>query len=292
LIGPRVSIIVPCFNAAAYLEYALLGISRQTYKNFEIILVNDGSTDATAEIVRKSERFLPIVHVDLGSNHGLAHALNAGLAKAKGEFIARFDADDFMLDFRLNDQVNFLLENTDIDLVGGGATLFGLMNGEHRQKCEHDEILSEFLLNNPFVHPTVMFKRKLYDEGLYHYRPDYPNEEDYELWSRLLPRIKAANLHYPVIKYRIHNNNAQRNPGKKAIKTEAINNFLLAYGYSDTVLVKALAEYQCSGYMSREGYERAREYVSLAGSKGLPRLGRLHSWIASEGSYRLFMEYS
>lgn len=292
MIGPRVSIVLPCFNSGRYLNYALLGISRQSYKNFEIVLIDDGSTDGTTEIVKKSKSSLPIIHIHFDKNRGVAHALNTGLSKATGDYIARFDADDFMLPYRLDDQICFLQENEDIDLVGGGATLFGQASGEHHQKCQHDEILNEFLVNNPFLHPTIMFRRKLYDDGLYFYRKGLPNEEDYELWSRLLPKIRSRNLHYPLIKYRIHNGNGQRNPGKKAIKFGAISHFLLAYGYSDTVLAEALAEYQCSGFLTYDGFESAREYVSKSNLKGFPRLGWLHDRISRTPSYKDFMELS
>jgi glycosyltransferase involved in cell wall biosynthesis len=275
---------------AAFLENALFSIARQTYGNFEIVLVDDGSTDATPRIIARFKKLLPVVHVHLKKNSGLPHALNIGLSKATGDFIARFDADDFMLKYRLEDQVNFLLEHENIDLVGGGAKLFGHASGEHHQKRSHEEILNEFLVNNPFIHPTIMFRRKLYDDGLFAYGESLPNEEDYELWSRLLPKIRCQNIHYPLIKYRIHGSNSQRNPGKKGVKKEAIESFLMTFGYSNAFLVEALAEYQCSGFLDHSGFKAARDYVAKSSALGLPRLGWLHDRILRARNYQDFME--
>jgi glycosyltransferase involved in cell wall biosynthesis len=292
VISPLVSIVMPCYNIEEFVEYSLMSIEAQTYKNYEIIMVNDGSTDATSELILKFQKHLPIKFIDFRQNVGISGALNAAMAEAQGSFIARFDADDYMLPYRLADQVNYFCENPNVDLLGGGAQLFGVSKGEHRPRSQHSDILNEFLLNNPFIHPTIMFRRKLFDIGLYRYEGGLPNEEDYELWSRILSRVKVGNLSYPLIKYRIHNNNAQRNPGKKQVKTRAISQFLTGFGVNDPVLAHALAEYQCSGHFTYEDYQAVRSYVQMANVKGLPKLAWIHNFVTKENSHKRFMEYS
>ena len=292
MITPLVSIVMPCFNVQEFLEYSLMSIEAQTYRNYEILMVDDGSTDATSEIILKFQKHLPIKYINLGQNVGISGALNAGMAEAQGSFIARFDADDFMLPHRLADQVDYFFNNPEIDLLGGGAKLFGVSKGEHCQRSLHQEIVNEFLLNNPFIHPTIMFRRKLYDSGLYRYEIGLPNDEDYELWSRILSQVMVGNLSYPLIKYRIHNNNAQRNPGKKQVKTRAISQFLAGFGVNDPELAHALAEYQCSGHFTYDGYQAVRKYVQMANAKDLPKLAWIHNFVTKENSYKRFMEYS
>ena len=289
MIGPRVSIVMPCYNVAKYIEYALMSISLQSYKNFELVIVNDGSTDNTRALSSKIRGDFKVIFVDLKKNRGLPAALNEGMKRSSGDLIARFDPDDFMLDWRLRDQVSFLCEHPDIELLGGGARLFGSIGGEYHQRTDHSEITNEFLVNNPFIHPTIMFRRELYDSGLVKYREDLTNDEDYELWSRVLPKAKVANLHYPLIKYRIHNTNAQRNPGKKQAKKIALKQFLGGYGYSDEVLVDALAEFQCSQFLSFEGFNAAKAYAQLSRKKSLPKLGWLHDEIETAKTYATFM---
>lgn len=286
MLGPKVSIVMPCYNVARFLDYALLGISGQSYRNFELIAIDDGSTDQTIDMLVDAQQSLPLKIVRMKDNRGLPAALNAGLESASGDLIARFDPDDFMLDWRLRDQVYYLLENTDIDLVGGGAKTFEKESFDLWPKTSHEDVLSEFLLNNPFIHPTIMFRRKLLDEGFFVYKTDLITEEDYELWSRLLPRIKTANISYPLIKYRIHSSNGQRNPGKKAIKEIAINQFLAAYGVENQDLASVLAEYQCSQFMSHHAFEVMKEFVSR--KRPVPQLGWIHHRLARAKNFAEF----
>lgn len=287
MISPLVSIIMPCFNVEKFVDYALSGLKHQLYKHFQLIAIDDGSTDNTYKHLSRAEGDFDIKIVTSTPNRGLPAALNLGLAHADGEFIARFDPDDFMHEWRLRDQVFFLLGNPDVDLVGGGASTFGINEWEITPKASHKQIIDEYLLSNPFVHPTVMFRRRLLDLGLLSYREDLATDEDYELWSRLLPKVTTANLVYSVIKYRIHSSNGQRNPGKRAAKEIAIRQFLTTYGIENQGITTALAEYQCSNFLSYDGYLCLKEYAKSTPNG--PRLGWLHDKLIKRSCYEDFM---
>ena len=284
---PKISIVMSAYNVAAFIEYAALSIYFQTYKNYQLIVVDDGSTDATSEKLMRCQSMFDIHIITAPKNIGLPAALNLGMAAADGDFIARFDPDDFMQDWRLRDQVIFLMERMDVDLVGGGAIVFGLEDYRISPKTSDAEIKNEFLVGNPFLHPTIMFRRKLLDKGLFIYKGGLQTDEDYELWSRLLPKIKAANIPNDLIKYRIHSTNGQRNPGKKLVKKKAITQFLQAYDIDNDALATALAEYQCSRFLSPNAFAVMKEYAGKRG-KG-PKLGWLHERLAGAKSYINFI---
>lgn len=289
--APLVSIIVAAYNSAKHLPLMLHSVLEQRYRPFELILIDDGSTDDIGSAVSlykdKSE---DITIIRLGRNMGLAAALNAGLKAATGEFIARMDADDFMYEWRLRDQVLFLLEHPDCDLVGGGADVFGVATDVWRSPLSQSEILDTFLVGNPFLHPTIMFRRRLLSEGVFTYNEHLLTEEDYELWSRLLPGLSCANLDRSLIRYRLHSGNNQRHPAKLRIKELALRQFLSHFGCNDARLVSALAEYQCGGFVRADHYTVLRRYAHEAEAKGRPKLGFLHQAFLASKSYSDFYE--
>ncbi len=287
MIPPKVSVIMPCYNVSHFIDYALVGLQNQIYKNFEVIAVDDGSTDDTPTHLAQAQGEFDLKIINCQTNRGLPTALNIGMSNATGAFIARFDPDDFMKSYRIRDQVYYLLEKPEVDLIGGGAEVFGMTELTITPRVSHTEIKDEFLFNNPFLHPTIMFRRHLLDRGLYQYREDLKTDEDYELWSRLIPKINTANLHYPLIRYRIHSTNGQRNPGKKAVKELAIRQYFSAFEIDEPHVAAVLAEYQCSGFLSHDGFEALKDYVSQTEHR--PRLGAIHEKLNRSRSYRAFM---
>jgi glycosyltransferase involved in cell wall biosynthesis len=290
VLNPLVSIVMPCFNCEKHLRNALISIQNQTYKDFELIAINDGSLDSTEAILMQFDP-TRLVYIKNEKNEGVAISLNKGMAAAKGEYIARFDADDFMQPNRIERQSHFLLEYDLVDIVGSGADVFGDVHDVYRPPSEQLGLINEMTLNNPIIHPTIMFRRELIDKGLFKYRSDLATEEDYEIWCRLLPRLQVCNIQESLIRYRIHGSNNQRIPGKFEAKKIALTEFFEHFDVSDLPLVDALAGFQCSGYFSYEGYSVLHEYAKQADRKKLPRLGWLQTWIAKERRYSLFMDY-
>lgn len=202
---PLVSVILPFYNAEKYIGEAVKSIIDQSFRDFELIIVNDGSTDGS---LRKVEEFNDerIVLINK-KNHGLAATLNIALKLAKGNLIARMDADDIALNNRLFLQVRAFSENTELVLLGTGVNY---INDDGQYICRSyplmgDKAIKKFLLNkgNVIAHPTVMFKKDpVLDLG------GYSEEigqyfEDHYLWCTLINKGKFDNLVAPLLNYRL-----------------------------------------------------------------------------------------
>jgi len=276
---------------AHYLPAMMQSILEQQYKQYELILVDDGSTDDTQSVVDMYQDGRgQLKFIRLARNLGLAAALNVGMKATTGDFIARMDADDCMQGSRLRDQVLFLLENPEYDLVGGGADVFGATTDTWRSPHRHADIIDTFLVGNPFLHPTIMFRRRLISEGMVMYNEYLQTEEDYELWSRILPIIKCHNLDTSSIRYRLHSNNNQRHPAKLQIKEMALQQYLSQHGCCARPVAKALAEYQCGGFIRHSDFLVLREYAHDAERNDWPKLGFLHRHFLESRCYGSFYE--
>lgn len=198
-----VSVVMPAYNAAATIEPALRSLLGQTYEPLEIIVVDDGSTDATADIAAGLGD--PRVMLLRQSHSGLVKALNDGCARAQGGFIARLDADDLSHERRIAAQVAFLDDHPDVGLVGAWAAM-AIRGGDGAERTfappTANEALRRYLLwDNPFVHSSVMFRRSAYlsaggyPEGLW---------EDYRMWIRIAASWRIANLPEVLVTHRVH----------------------------------------------------------------------------------------
>jgi len=183
----KVSVVMPVYNAEDTVLAALESLKAQSIPRLEIIVVNDGSTDGTMELLHRQKGILLLDH----SHRGIAAALNDGLAAASGDYLARMDADDVCHPSRMELQASFLDVYSEIGLVGcrvafggdriqkaGYATYIDWINS----LIEPDEIALNRFIESPFAHPSVMFRRALFERfGAYRHGP-FP--EDYELWLR------------------------------------------------------------------------------------------------------------
>ncbi len=190
---PRVSVVLPAFNALGTLPRAVQSIRQQTFTDWELIVVDDGSTDGTEEWLRQQAAKEPRLKVVQQAHGGIVTALGAGLTGARGEFIARMDADDESLPERLAEQVAYLDAHLDIGVVGSLVEFAGERAASEGYALHVDwlntvttpeQIALNRFVESPFAHPSVMFRRALvakhggYREG--------PFPEDYELWLRWL----------------------------------------------------------------------------------------------------------
>lgn len=204
----KVSIILCFYNEEKYLSKAIDSVLAQTYSNFELIIVNDGSTDRSDEIV-KSYHDERIVYKAYEGNKRLAYARNRGLELATGDYVGFFDADDIMMPDKMERQVCYLNENPDIILVSGG---YVFMDSEG--KCDDDvtdpkylsddQIRAYMLVGNCIAVGAALFRREIISR--YVIRLDEKNRvsEDYRLWIEMLPHGKFANMQGAFYKYRVN----------------------------------------------------------------------------------------
>ncbi len=185
---PLVSVILPTYNRGEYIRKAIESVFNQSYKNIELIIVNDGSTDNTSQILSEAkERDPRVVILTNETNLGLVKSLNKGVENARAEYIARIDDDDVWSDFdKLEKQVRFLESSPDYVLVGGGVIVIDKEDKEVARYLlpkKDEEIRNYILLNNSFAHPTVMFRKQAWQKaGGYDERLNF--SEDWDLWLR------------------------------------------------------------------------------------------------------------
>jgi len=213
---PLLSVILPVYNAEKFLLDALESISAQTFQNWEMLAINDGSTDNSLEILKKYAVTEPRIRLINRENKGLAATLNEGIIEAKGEWIARMDADDISLPHRFESQLAWI-QKQQADVCGGGIKWFGDQSGNSWAFPTTCEGIYAWLLFKPaFSHPTVVMKKEVAKRFLYN--THFKHAQDYELWTRMaLNSVRMTNLPEIVLRYRIHG--TQISQAKKELQT-------------------------------------------------------------------------
>jgi len=203
--APEVSVLMSVYNGERYLKESIESILNQTFSDFEFIIVDDGSQDSTAMILR-DYRDPRMVLLSNEVNIGLTRSLNRGLAVVRGTFIARQDADDVSLPNRIEKQVAFLKAHPAIGILGSCCRL---IDGEGRRLWLYRvpaydlNIRWKSLLENPFAHPSVMMRRDILTENGLTYDETLQVAQDYDLWTRMMRYTQGTNLSEPLIHYRL-----------------------------------------------------------------------------------------
>lgn len=201
-----ISIIMSVYNSEKYLAESIDSLLSQTYKNFELIVIDDLSTDNSKSIAQEfSKRDSRVIVIENKYDKGIHGASNSGLDIARGQFIAKADADDLQRPYRLKDEIEFLNDHPDIDIVGGGYQLFGEINNVKVFHPSDSLVLAwRFISDIYFCNPTVMFRRSV----LYTI-PHYPKVvcEDFSFLSKALKKHQGYNIKKILIDYRQHDTN-------------------------------------------------------------------------------------
>jgi glycosyltransferase involved in cell wall biosynthesis len=199
-----VSVLLPTYNAEAFLGESVVSILNQSFRDFELLIINDSSSDRTTEII-SSFRDPRIVAIHNPTNQRLSKCLNSAIESSKGKYLARMDADDRAHPDRLKLQVEFMESNPGVDILGTG---FCAISGRHRtpiiNPLKDDEIKAAMIFDTAFGHPTVMFRKDALVRSGLRYNPDFDFAEDYELWTRCAGCMVFANLARPLMDYRVH----------------------------------------------------------------------------------------
>jgi glycosyltransferase involved in cell wall biosynthesis len=204
--SPAVSVVMSVYNGERFLQVAVESVLVQTFDEFELIMVDDGSTDSTPEILAAYARMDPRVVVERIGRGGRPAALNHGFALARAPFVARLDADDVALPTRLARQRDFLLDHKDVGVVGGAVEFIdaaGHVFAEWQYPLSDAEIRRAFVHATPIAHPAAMIKKAAF-EAVGGYRPIFGDADDVDLWLRIAERYELANVPHLVIRYRIH----------------------------------------------------------------------------------------
>lgn len=245
-IQPLVSVIMPIHNGSKYMAEAIDSILNQTYKKFEFIIVNDNSTDSTLGILKNYKKRYPKIRIiSLNSQHGPFAAINLAMKYTKGEFIAPMDSDDISDPKRLEKEVQFLLDNKDVIVVGTHARIIngqGNVIGKKTFGINHKDIYRQFFEVHPIVHPSSMIRRNLLPRKNAIYYNKFGINDDYFTFFNFLTYGKFANIGEFLFDYRIHlkNNSLQGLKGKflNTVKIRLIAVTKLGYKPTVSSLIK------------------------------------------------------
>lgn len=200
----KVSVIMSVYNGIPYLQAAVKSILKQTYKNFDFIIVDDASTDSSlAYLMSLKDKRVKIIKNK--KNQGLATSLNKALKVTSGDYIARMDADDISLPNRFEEQIKFLIKHPQIDLCGTWVDLInekGEIIGEKKYPSKDSRIKKALWWYQPIIHPTLMAKTVFFKK-LKGYNPEFDMAEDYELMIRAKNKFKMANISRKLLLWRL-----------------------------------------------------------------------------------------
>lgn len=201
---PLVSVLMPVYNSESFLASSLQSILAQDYPNLEVIIVDDGCTDQSMDI---AQSFLDprIVIIKNPENIGLAASLNRAITVSTGEFLARMDADDIAHPSRISRQVSFLLDHPHVDVLGTSMQYFGVSQFLNHFPASHEACKSYLMLNVCFGHPSVMFRRHVFNSPENFYNPIFRQySEEYDLWCRLADDYTFHNIQDVLVYYRTY----------------------------------------------------------------------------------------
>lgn len=202
---PKISVIIPFYNAEQYLDECILSLYNQTEKDFEIVLINDGSTDNSLE---KIEKYLDQKNIKLlnnPTNLGVSISRNIAQNSTDSEFVAVMDADDICLQSRFGNSLNFFIENPDISLIGTQYVQFGNVSDNVLLPTEYDAIKIYLMFQCVICHPSVMYRRNdLFGKNIF-YKNEFITAHDYDLYTNcIINNLKIINLSTRELNYRVH----------------------------------------------------------------------------------------
>lgn len=204
---PLISVVMPARNAQKYITSAIESILHQTFKRFELIIVNDSSTDKTREIIEsfsKRDPRVKLIHNEKRLN--IASSLNKGIQQASANIIARMDTDDIAFSNRLELQHKLISKSKNVAVVGANIMIInaaGDQTGIRKYPNSSKELKDCFFKYSPFAHPVVCFRKNMFEE-VGGYDPKYSPTEDLDLWFRLGSKYEFGSIPEILLKYRIY----------------------------------------------------------------------------------------
>lgn len=247
---PKVSVIIPTYNRSEYICESIDSVLAQTYKDYEIIVIDDGSTDNTGEVLKKYGTKIKYLYQE---NKGVGAARNLGIRNSNGEYIGLLDDDDIWLSDKLDIQVRILDENTDLAFVCSGAYFIDTVGRVIRfwESHRHNETFKNLYEGNFVLNLTVLMRKSCFDK-VGGYDEKLLVAQDYDLWLRLANNYKFKYIiNCPLAKYRIHENNISNNLGS------LFSNRITIYNKKD--FLKSIGSLKSKIRLAKE-YLEAAEY--------------------------------
>jgi glycosyltransferase involved in cell wall biosynthesis len=199
----KITVLMPVYNGEKYLAQAIDSMLAQTFHEFEFLIINDGSTDKSEEIIL-SYKDLRIRYIKNEQNLKLIATLNKGIDLAKGKYIVRMDADDISLPERLEKQFSFMEKNLQVAICGSWFQSFGINNSMVKYVGAHEEIMFRMLYQCHLCHPSLIWRRSAITSFEHMFDPLFAHAEDYDFFVRVGQRFGLANLQEVLVKYRTH----------------------------------------------------------------------------------------
>jgi glycosyltransferase involved in cell wall biosynthesis len=200
--SPKISVLLPVYNAEKYIKQAIDSILNQTFSDFEFIIINDGSTDNSLAVIKSiTDKRIIIINQE---NKGLIASLNYGIDISKGEYIARMDADDIAFPNRFEEQVKLFTKNEKIGLCGSSTENFGAVSSQTIRSDNNQFLKSYLLFGPPFAHPSIMMKRSILIKNNIRYDGNFTHCEDFAMWSSMVAYCEFTNAVDVLVKYRVH----------------------------------------------------------------------------------------
>ena len=307
----QVSVVMPVYNRENYVGAAIESILNQTYRDLELIIIDDSSTDRSIEIIEEYKEIDRRIRVYRQQrNSGIPTVRNQGLELSTGKYIAFMDSDDVSLPTRIEKQVTFLENHTDIGVCGSWVKIMGKKPFVvWKYPIMHSDIYAKMLFSSAIANPTVMMRTSaLHQHDLQYDVNARFGLEDYDLWSRALPLIRFANIPEVLLQYRLHGSNTddlyadKKRDGRALIYARMLSGLQIEYTQNDLAFHQKLGMYQYdSEYAFVQNAHRWFEKIHSANMRVelIPQtaleaeLGRRWTQICSfskERPYRIFLD--
>jgi glycosyltransferase involved in cell wall biosynthesis len=259
-----ISVLIPVYNADTFIRETIDSVLFQSFRDFELLIMDDSSTDHSAEIIRSYSD--PRIRYEL-CPHNFIATLNKGIEIAQGKYIARLDHDDLMTTDRLQTQYNFMEAHPEIAACGACMQTFGSSSYEINVLTEHNDIVQYMILGNPMANPTAFYRRSVLIEHNIRHEEGYSFADDYKLWSEIAKVGKLANIPKILTKYRTSDKQASvvnYGPMMAAscvIQYEMLQYLLNAFSPSDRLdtmiaekILPGIEELNDKGFFSKDTY--------------------------------------
>ena len=257
----KISIVMPVYNGGAYLRESIESLLNQTYGDFELLVVNDGSADESGSIIR-SFRDSRIRLVEHERNQGIVASLNDGISLSRGIYIARMDQDDIALPGRLERQILFMEDHPGVGAVGSWVRTLGDPEERTlRYPSGPEEIRCRLFFENAMAHSTLFLRKRVIEESRLRYRDSYQGAEDYDLWVRISEMSRLENLQEVLLLYRLHPGQMTR---RSEFSPDRMADKVRAGQISKLGIIPTEEELDLHFKMCRQEYQATFDFVARA----------------------------